>query len=132
MPTSAVSPAAIPTSTSRCFSDREALTEALGSHGLVSVPGAEPAGEFFDGGPCRVEITFLIETANGEVLTPGFEHWPWLPGALHDDPVRIHDVDVPVLSTAALIETKEHWQDHVGDPMRPHDHTDLQALRALR
>ena len=36
---------------------------ALRQHRLVSVPGAEPAGEFFDGGPCRVEITYLVETS---------------------------------------------------------------------
>jgi len=113
------------------LSDRKALTDALRSHGLISVSGAEPAGEFFDGGPCRVEVTYLIEMANGEVITPGFEHWPWTPGALHGDPVCINGVDVPVLSIAALIEAKEYWQDHVGDPMRPHDHSDLQALRAL-
>jgi len=113
------------------LSDREALTEALRTHGLVPVPGAEPAGEFFDGGPCRVEITYLTTTPTDEVVTPGFEHWPYVPGALHGDPVRIHGVEVPVLSTAALIDTKEHWHDHVGEPMRPHDRSDLAALRAL-
>ena len=63
------------------LSNRDALTEALRTHGLVPVPGAEPAGEFFDGGPCRVEITYLTETASGEVVTPGFEHWPYVSDA---------------------------------------------------
>ncbi len=113
------------------LTDRDAVTEALRTHGLVAVPGAEPAGEFFDGGPCRVEITYLTETAGGEVVTPGFEHWPYVSGALQAGAVRIHGVEVPVLSIAALIDTKEHWQDHVGEPMRPHDRLDLAALRAL-
>ena len=36
-----------------------------------------------------------------------------------------------VLSVAALIDTKEHWQVHIGEPMRPHDRRDVEALRAL-
>ena len=111
--------------------DRDALTEALRTHHLVAAPGGEPAGEFFDGGLCRVEITYVTETASGEVVTPGFEHWPYVSGALRADPVRIRGVEVPVLSIAALVDTKEHWQDHIGEPMRPHDRSDLAALRAL-
>ena len=34
-------------------------------------------------------------------------------------------------SVEALIDTKLHWQDHIGEPMRPHDRADLDALRAL-
>jgi lincosamide nucleotidyltransferase A/C/D/E len=111
--------------------DRDALTEALRRHGLVRVPGAGPAGEFFEGWSCRVEITYLIETVSGDVVTPGFEHWPYVAGALLAEPVGIRGVEVPVLSIAALIDTKEHWQDHIGEPMRPHDRSDLAALRAL-
>ena len=113
------------------LTDRDAVTEALRTHGLVAVPGAEPAGEFFDGGSCRVEITYLTETASGEVVTPGFEHWPYVSDALQAHPVRIHGVEVPVLSIAALIDTKEHWQDHLGESMRPRDRSDLAALRVL-
>ena len=102
------------------LADRDALTEALRMHGLVSVPGAEPAGEFFDGGPCRVEITYLTETASGEVVTPGFEHWPYLAGALQAHPVRIHGVDVPVLSIAAL-------DRHEGALAGPHRRVDASA-----
>ena len=113
------------------FADRSPLKDALGTHGLVSVPGAEPAGEFFDGGPCRVEITYLVETSYGEMITPGFEHWPYIRDAFDADAVLVNGVEVPILSVAALIDTKQHWQDHIGQPMRPPDLVDLDALRAL-
>jgi lincosamide nucleotidyltransferase A/C/D/E len=111
--------------------DRAALINALRTHHLVEAPGGSPAGEFFDGGVCRVEITYVTETVSGDVVTPGFEHWPYLAGALQADPARIRGVEVPVLSIAALVDTKEHWQDHIGEAMRPHDRSDLAALRAL-
>ena len=111
--------------------DRAGLVDALGTHGLVSAPGADPASEFFDGGPCRVEITYLAETTTGEVVTPGFERWPYIRGAFDATPVIVEGVEVPVLSVEALIDTKLHWQDHIGEPMRPHDRADLDALRAL-
>jgi hypothetical protein len=111
------------------LADRAALIDALGRHGLVSAPGAEPAGEFFDGGTCRVEITYLANTETGEVFTPGFEHWPYFSGAF-DAQVVVEGVAVPVMSVEALIDTKLHWQNHVGEPMRPQDRADLDALRA--
>jgi len=113
------------------IADRAGLVDALGKHGLVSAPGAEPAGEFFDGGPCRVEITYLAETTTGEVVTPGFERWPYVRDAFDATPVFVEGVEVPVLSVEALIDTKLHWQDHIGEPMRPHDRADLDALLAL-
>lgn len=113
--------------------DRAGLVDALGKHRLTSAPGAaEPAGEFFDGGPSRVEITYLEETATGEVVTPGFEHWPYPRGAFDAPPVIVEGVEVSVISVEALIDTKQHWHDHIGEPMRPQDGADLDALHALR
>ena len=111
--------------------DRRALADALATHGLVSVPGGEPAGEIFDGGPCPVEVTYVMETPTGEVVTPGFEHWPYISGAFSAVPADVDGVAVPILSVEALIDTKQHWQDHIGEPMRPHDRADLDALRSL-
>lgn len=112
------------------LADRAALTDALGQHGRVPAPGGEPAGEFFEGGACRVEITYLAETLTGEVVTPSFEFWPYLSGAF-DAQVVVGGVVVPVMSFEALIDTKLHWQDQLGEPMRPQDRADLDALRAL-
>jgi Aminoglycoside-2''-adenylyltransferase len=112
------------------LADRSALVDALGKHALVAAPGADPTGEFFDGGTCRVEITYLAQTETGEVVTPGFEHWPYLRGAF-DGQVVIEGVVVPAMSVEALIDTKAHWQDHIGEPMRTQDRADLDALHAL-
>jgi lincosamide nucleotidyltransferase A/C/D/E len=113
------------------LTDRDALADALATHGLASVPGADAGGEFFEGGPCRVEITYLVQTSTGEVATPGFEHWPFIAGSFDADPVLVEGVAVPILSVESLIDTKQHWQDHIGEPMRPHDRADLEALQAL-
>lgn len=109
--------------------DRPLLLAALGQHGLVSTPGGEPAGELFDGGPVPVEITYLVRHHDGAVVTPGFEHWPWHPTAFVGPPAEVDGVTVPIVSVAALIDTKANWESQIGEPPRPHDLADLEALR---
>ena len=66
------------------------------------------------------------------MVTPGFEHGPYVTGVLLDaSPVLVDAVEVPILSVAVLVDTKQHWQEYIGEPMRPHDRVDLDALRAL-
>ena len=72
-----------------------------------------------------------METPDGRIVTPGFEHWPYPDGALGDDTLDFDGVPVRALSVEALLDTQENWQHHVGDPPRPHDVVDIVALRRL-
>jgi Aminoglycoside-2''-adenylyltransferase len=89
------------------LADREEFVATVNSHGYGSTPGAEPAGEIFTGGPVPVEVTWLVETPSGEVVTPGFEHWPYLAGSFTDTRVTVDGVAVPTMSVRGLLDTKE-------------------------
>jgi len=112
--------------------DRPSFVAAVVSHGYTPTPGTEPAGEFFAGGPRPLEVTYLVATPDGEVFTPGFEHWPYLAGSFADERVDIAGVPVPIMSIEGLLDTKENWQHHIGEPPRPHDVADIAALRGSR
>lgn len=112
--------------------DRPSFVAAVAAHGYTPTPGAEPAGEFFAGGPRPLEVTYLVATPDGEVFTPGFQHWPYLTGSFGDERIDIAGVPVPIMSIEGLLDTKENWQHHIGEPPRPHDIADIDALRESR
>ena len=112
--------------------DRPSFLAAVAAQGYTPTPGAEPTGELFAGGPRPLEVTYLVATPGGEVVTPGFEHWPYLAGSFADERIDIAGVPVPIMSIEGLLDTKENWQHHIGEPPRPHDIADIDALRQSR
>jgi hypothetical protein len=76
-----------------------------------------------------LEVTFVVERSDGTVVTPGFEHWPWLPGACAGHTVEFRGLSIRAVSAEALLETKLGWMSHVGEDPRPHDLTDIETLQ---
>jgi hypothetical protein len=78
----------------------------------------------------EVNFVFLYRRG-GEVVTPGFEHWPWPEGAFSQRRLELEGVLCRALSLEALLEEKEHYDAYLGTPLRPKDEVSLRALRAL-
>jgi hypothetical protein len=79
----------------------------------------------------RLELTYIGLAADGSVVTPGFEHWPYQPRSFGDEERTLRGVRAPVTSAAALLDSKCSWAREVGDPLRPRDLVDIEALRAI-
>ena len=109
---------------------RDPLIAALTEAGFTPVASDAPnTVQRFVCEDMVVEVTFVVRRANGRIVTPGFEHWPWLDGALSDQPVEFSGVQVHVVSAAALLDTKLGWVSNVGDEPRQHDLADIKILR---
>ncbi len=76
-----------------------------------------------------LEVTFVVEQSDGTVVTPGFENWPWLPGAFSAQAVEFRGRSIRAVSAEALLDTKLGWVRHVGEDPRPHDLADIETLQ---
>ena len=114
--------------------DRPGLSGALAACGYRSIVDESPTREVFAGDEVveLLEITYLAETGDGAIVTPGFEFWPHAAGSFGEDRIELAGCSVPVMSVAGLLDVKEQWLAHLGEPMRPHDHADVARLRAFR
>ena len=112
--------------------DREVATRVLTRRGLHLDHSRSREGvELFVGPSDHVEVTYLGLAVDGSVVTPGFEHWPYQPCSFGDEHRSLRGVRAPVTSVATLLDTKCNWEREVGDPPRPHDLADIEALRAI-
>ncbi len=112
--------------------DRDALADVVARRGFTTTGGDDVAGvELFSGPGVRLEITYVAVGDDGRLFTPGFEHWPYPPGVLGDDRASFRGLEVPVMSVAGLLDTKQNWQREVGEVPRPHDLADVELLRGL-
>lgn len=108
---------------------RDRLTSELAAAGFSPVASDAPdAVQTFVRDGVSLEITFVEHADDGMVVTPGYEGWPWLPGACGDETVEFRGVRLRVVSAEALLDTKLGWRRHVGEDPRPHDLADIQAL----
>ena len=111
--------------------DRELATRVLTRRGFRLDHSRSSDGvELFVDPVEHVEVTYIGLAADGSVVTPGFEHWPYQPRSFGDEVRTLRGVRAAVTSAAALLDTKCSWEREVGDPLRPHDLADIEALRA--
>jgi hypothetical protein len=123
------------------ITDRDLATRVLTRRELRPDLSRSHAGiERFVGPAEHVDVTYLALSADGSVVTPGLEHWPYQPrsgptagraSSFGDEQRSLWGVRSPVPSAASLLETKRRWEHEVGDPPRPHDLADIDALRSL-
>ena len=77
------------------------------------------------------EITLIARAADGAIVTPGFEEWPWDAGTFGDDVRALNAFPVRVVSVAGLLAVKTGWEAHFGESPRLQDLADAQILRHL-
>jgi hypothetical protein len=110
--------------------ERDQCTAVLKGAGCTPMPSDTPdAVQTFMRDGVHVEVTFVVETSDGAVVTPGFEDWPWLPGAWSAETVEFRGLRVRAVSAEALLDTKLGWVRHVGEDPRPHDLADIETLQ---
>jgi hypothetical protein len=112
--------------------DRELAARVLTRRGLRLDHSRSSEGvERFVSRTDHVTVTYLGLAADGSVVTPGFEHWPYQPRSFGEEHRTLRGVRATVTSAAALFDTKCNWEREVGEPPRPHDLADIEALRAI-
>ena len=112
--------------------DRELAARVLTRRGLrLDCSRSSDGIELFVGPGGPVEVTYLGLTSGGFVVTPGFERWPYPSGSFSDEHRTLMDVSAAVMSATALMDTKSNWEREMDEPLRPHDRTDIEALRAI-
>jgi hypothetical protein len=81
----------------------------------------------------EVQINLITKTADGSIISPGtFSDWPWCEGSFGKHRGRIGDLDVPIVSPAGQLESKENFPKHpAGQPLRAKDLHDIKQLRTL-
>ena len=81
----------------------------------------------------EVQINLITQTTDGSLISPGtFSDWPWLEGSFGNHWGRIGDLDVPIVSPAGQLESKENFSKHpAGQPLRAKDLHDIKQLRTL-
>jgi len=79
-----------------------------------------------------VGVVFICRAALGQIITPGFDHWPWPQGAFVNSSARLGHVVCRVMSRDALVEEKENYRRHRGKPLRAKDRESLKRLRLLQ
>ncbi len=111
---------------------RDAVVDVVARRGFTIARGDDVGGvELFTGPGAQLEVTYVAVGDDGRLFTPGFEHWPYPSGALGHERATFRGIEVPVMSVAGLLDTKQNWQREVGEPPRPHDLADADALREL-
>jgi hypothetical protein len=81
----------------------------------------------------EVQINLITKTTEGAIISPGtFSDWPWFEGSFGNHRGRIGDVDVPIVSPAGQLESKENFSKHpAGQPLRAKDLHDIKQLQTL-
>jgi Aminoglycoside-2''-adenylyltransferase len=115
-----------------CAGSRRPIEDLLRSRAYVSRALAIPQAQIsFTKLGEEVSFVLVEKDSAGQVLTPGFELWPWPAGAF-DGPVRTLDgLTCRIIAPEALLEEKENYQRHVGRELREKDHESIRALREL-
>jgi aminoglycoside-2''-adenylyltransferase len=112
--------------------DGPGLMRLLGDCGYRPRPAEQPEAVVqFERDGYVVEITFITQSPTGATLTPGYEHWPWNEGSFPLTTVTFGDIRLRAMSVAGLLAQKSEWQRQLGQPPRPHDLRDIEALRLL-
>ena len=115
-----------------CVRSRRRIEDLLRPRAFVSVAVAIPQAQIsFTKLGEEVSFVLILRNSAGQVLTPGFETWPW-PADAFDGPVRtLYGVTCQILAPEALLEEKENYQRHTGRELREKDRESIRLLREL-
>jgi len=107
------------------------LSAALRSRRFQELPSPNPQTQaiFTKGGQ---ELSILFVTRRGaDVVVPGFESWPFVPGSFGDVFRTLDGITCRVLPARALIHEKERHSSWSGRSLRAQDRESLGLLREL-
>lgn len=98
--------------------------------------GSEPLDKregivWYERAGVRLEITFISESPDGSIVTPGYEFWPWPTDSFADETVSFSGITVRAVSIAGILDMKRGWAEKIGRPPRPYDVDDIEALESL-
>jgi len=107
------------------------LREVLRSRRFQELPSPNPETQaiFTKSGQ---ELSILFVTRLGaDVVVPGFESWPFVPGSFGDVFRTLDEITCRVLQARALIHEKERHSGWSGRSLRAQDRESLRLLREL-
>jgi hypothetical protein len=109
---------------------RERLRHLLPRRGFSEVAGYPKPQLVLE--KCGEEASFLfIGRLAGDIVVPGYEAWPFRPGAFPAAPKTLADVSARVVSPEQLLYEKLHHEEWSEKPLRPKDHDSIALLRVL-
>lgn len=112
--------------------ERHRLHAFLLAEGFAVIDDSDAEAEInFARGDLRIDVGFVKE-AGDMFVQPGWEAWSWPASSLEADPVELEGLSVRLVSAATLLACKRGYEGMVGDPPRPHDIADINALGELQ
>ncbi len=113
--------------------DQSTIHELAEEGGFVMVPTDPHRGvEAYEVKEVRLELAYVTEDEQGQLVTPGYQFWPWREGTFNDDTTVFAGIEVQVMSVFGLLDMKKGWKRHIGEAPRPHDIVDIQVLEELQ
>jgi hypothetical protein len=111
--------------------DRDRILDLLVPRGYAEVRLARPEAQF-DVRKNREKVSFvLVQRQERLLVTPGYEHWPWPPGALDGSILTMAGISCRVIAPSALLAEKEEHARRTKSKPREKDHRDIELLRRL-
>lgn len=111
--------------------DKEELHSLLLNAGFTVLEDSEPDAEMiYQRDDFKVDLSFIVESDDGTVVSPGWEHWPWPPGSFSSGIRQLSGVSCQVVSASTLLTSKRDYKAHMGDEPRPRDLADIQVLES--
>jgi len=111
--------------------DRWGLRHLLVQEAVVVTRTDEAGGiEWFERDDERIEITYIMKSNDGSLVTPGYESWPWPEDSFPEEKVALGGITVRAVSVAGLLDMKSNWLENLGEKPRPHDVADVEALQS--
>jgi hypothetical protein len=106
--------------------DQPRLMALLAGAGLVPV-GERPGIAWFERDGLRLETTFITESGE-DLVTPGYESWPWPQESFPENEVSLSGVSVRAVSVGGLLDMKRGFAERLGRPRRSYDVADIDVL----
>ena len=111
--------------------DKERLHEVLISEGYAVADDTEPDAEMiYEHGDLKLDLSFIVQD-DGLTVSPGWEMWPWPVDSFSSDTHQLLGVTCRVISVGTLLIGKRDYESVVGEPLRPRDIADIEALEKL-
>ena len=109
-------------------SEKQRLVAFLLAEGFAVIDDSDADAEInFARGDLRLDLGFVAEEGD-TFVQPGWEAWPWPASALGAELVELEGISVRLVGAATLLACKRAYEDMVGEPLRPHDVADIEAL----
>jgi hypothetical protein len=109
---------------------RQRLRRLLTSRGFSGVAGYPKPQLVLEKSGEEASFIFIGRHA-GDIVVPGYEAWPFRPGAFPAAPMTLDGVSARVVPPQQLLYEKLHHEEWSGRPLRHKDHESIALLRAL-